>query len=590
MDPHTNGHGLPPTTQPQIKTEPYGPCEIVGDCLFSGRHLCSACSATASRLIGSETTTPSATGSAIPSHSTAALDQRALGLSSTLLPAQQLSSTPLPSLSAEKRSQLVMEGLIGYYSTLITCWIEGCDAKGLEGSALFPRLLNFLLQHTQNVAPLRLSVAAVTATYVGGARLQWPPDVTAVHQWAWTLRHDRANLTDWVRGSLTIPTSSSPPFEASPNDTTSSASSHHAMGIGAASSASPKRKRKSLHATLDDLLVGQAQTLKYLSICSLEEQINSYVTFQATEKRPIQTEDEFLSEVARANLLLMSAVNLAIYAFAEECVDSFHSQVERMHHLVQTLLGPLPPANLSRLNKLEHIGFRAYIIADLSMAIATGAKPRVTLRLGHSKPTPTPAAPDADAVFDTPFSAPDPILLGLSEIARLRHEVDGGTYRERKSTDLPEWATDRARRIEVSLRSCRIVRKGRSGSSLCADMLRHAALIFLYTTVWRVGALHPVCRDALREILALWPPAEAYCRSVGCSNFGIPIFLAATVAVDRTDRAVCKAAMHLVGHEEAATAEGRELVQELWRRTDSSGLPAFWTDLVAEGKYQVGFF
>ncbi|SPO25490.1 uncharacterized protein UTRI_03088_B [Ustilago trichophora] len=607
---HSASRSVPqPPPQDQVHTSssisihtPLVPCEIVGDCLFSGHHLCASCSAVANRLMQPDPAQLAALDADLvqvqpmPSLSTP------MG-SRHHSPAPNGESDSTASYQANAKSRLVMESLIGYYSTLITCWTQGCDVRGLEASTLFRQLVPYLLDSVDRHPPLRLSIAAVTAGYVGGARLTWPKDVVAIHQWANTLRADRTSISDCVKANLSFAFPGTPDtiWSASPGG---SLSSEPHTAVSALSPANAERLRRSTttHATLDDLLIGQAQTLKHLAVRSLEQAVSDYRTKTTRALGVSFTEKGFLTECTQINPLLLAAVNIAIYAFAEEGMESYFEEAARMRSLIDTLLGSFPPVNMAKLVSHEHLGFRTYVWADVSTAIACGTRPHLQLALS----TYTSDSDDISSLHpssetgsnglpDLTFSMHNALLIAMSDTARLRYEFDGGDYsataRRSAGTPVPQWVHERARRIQTRVEACKIDDPLTTGSAICALMTKSAIVIMIHTFIYRVGALHPVVRKLLAGMLQLWKSAgEQYCRSVGCSNFNLPIFIASSVALDEEDRKTCAEAMQIVGHEEAGPASGRALIREVWRRTDITGTPTFWTDLVAAGDAAVAFF
>ena len=601
---HRSVHEQHHNQQDRALQVPVVPCEIVGDCLFSGHHLCASCSAVANRLMQPD-------------------PAQLAALNADLVQVQPMPSlstpmaspghhSPAPSGEADQASQqanaksrLVKESLIGYYSTLITCWTQGCDVRGLEASTLFRTLVPYLLESVDRHASLRLSIAAVTAGYVGGARLTWPKDVVAIHQWANTLRNDRTSIADCVKANLSFPFPGTPDTIWSASPAGSLTSEPH-TSVPALSPANAERLRRSTttHATLDDLLVGQAQTLKQLAVRSLEQAVSDYRAKTTRALGVSFTEKGFLTECTHINPLLLTAMNIAIYAFAEEGLESYFEESARMRSLIDTLLGSFPPVNLSKLVSHEHLGFRTYVWSDVGTAIACGTRPHLQLALSlydndrdgtSSSLNASSPSGGASSPSDLTFGMQDALLIAMSDIARLRYDFDGGdfsaTARRAAGAPVPQWVHDRAKRIQERAESCKIEGPLTTGSAICAMMSRSAIVILIHTLIYRVGALHPVVREVLRGMLALWKSAgEQYCRSVGCSNFNMPIFIASSVALDEPDRKICAEAMQIVGHEEAGPAPGRALIREVWRRTDITGVPCFWTDLVASGDYAVAFF
>lgn len=571
------------------------PCEIVGDCLFSGHTLCASCSAVASRLMEPDPAQLAALDADL-------VQVQAQPMPSLYTPMGSRHHSPVaPDAHADNaKSKLVMESLIGYYSTLITCWVQGCNVRGIETSTLFRRLVPYLLESVDRRPPLRLSIAAVTAGYVGGARLTWPKDVVAIHRWANTLRADRTSIADCVKANLSFTFPSTPDTLWSVSPGASLSSESHA-GISALSSANAERLRRAstTHATLDDLLVGQAQTLKQLALRSLEQAVSDYRAKTTRAAGVSFTEKGFLAECVHVNPLLMTALNIAIYSFAEEGMQSYFEEAARMRSLIDTLLGSFPPVNLSKLTSHEHLGFRTYVWSDVTTAIACGTRPHLQLSLStyvdDDSDTTSGVAEGQAQAQDQTFIAHDSMLAALSDIARLRYDFDGGdfaaTARRIPGSPVPQWVHERAKRIQARIEKCKIDGPLTTGSAICAMMTKSACVVLMHTLIYRVGALHPVVRGLLRGMLELWISAgEQYCRSVGCSNFNLPMFVASSVAVEEEDRRVCEGAMQIVGHEEAGPASGRELIREVWRRTDVSGTPCFWSDLIAGGDWAVAFF
>lgn len=577
---------------------PMIPCEIVGDCLFSGHHLCASCSAVANRLMQPDPAQLAALDADL-------VQVQPMPSLSTHIASRHHSPAPHSegadgnhaSHQAKAKSRLVMESLIGYYSTLITCWTQGCDVRGLEASTLFRQLVPYLLDQVDRHPSLRLSIAAVTAGYVGGARLTWPKDVVAIHQWANTLRADRTSIADCVKANLSFsfPTTPDTIWSASPAGSLSDSQS----GISALSPANAERLKRasSTHATLDDLLVGQAQTLKQLAVRSLEQAVSDYRAKTTRALGVSFTEKGFLTEIRSVNPLLLAAMNICIYAFAEEGMESYFEEAARMRNLIDMLLGSFPPVNLSKLISHEQLGFRTYVWSDVSTAIACGTRPHLQLALSTfaNDNDALSAASPGESQADLTFSLHDASLIALSDIARLRYDFDGGdfsaTARRAPGSPVPQWVHERAKRIQSRIENCKIEGSLATGSAICAMMTKSACIILIHTFIYRVGALHPVIRELLRGMLELWTTAgEQYCRSVGCSNFNLPMFVASSVAVDEEDRRICETAMQIVGHEEAGPAEGRKVIREVWRRTDITGVPCFWTDLVGSGELAVAFY
>ena len=205
-------------------------CVTVGDCLLAARPICDRClsaiqpfdaSASAIQqqqqqpmqapLPGSEWTgllpssTTSANNSAVPSLGPTAYNSFSPVESSM----QALVPAPSPSVAsstsaASNRTRnnnangnhswpTTKESIVGYYSTIITCWIEGSHPSNVSKSRLFEGIARSLVDKIEQQPFLRLSVASVAACYIGGDQLHWPEDLTLIQRW-------RAGLR-WIRSS-----------------------------------------------------------------------------------------------------------------------------------------------------------------------------------------------------------------------------------------------------------------------------------------------------------------------------------------------------------------------------------------------------
>lgn len=191
------------------------------------------------------------------------------------------------------------------------------------------------------------------------------------------------------------------------------------------------------------------------------------------------------------------------------------------------------------------------------------------------------------------FNCPTALLKCLSDLARLRFDCNVLPSVSAPTAVLPDRLARRASQLEATLNSLAAVTHPSTqfhGSPNCSEMTRLAAVIYLYTVIHRKGPLHPTIKYCLQCILNLWQyGAKEFCRAVGCSNFFLSIFMASSVAIESRDRIICEEAISLVGHDEATPDAGRELIKEVWKRTDESGIPVIWTDVVKEGNYLVAF-
>ncbi|KAM0751037.1 hypothetical protein T439DRAFT_325193 [Meredithblackwellia eburnea MCA 4105] len=122
------------------------------------------------------------------------------------------------------------------------------------------------------------------------------------------------------------------------------------------------------------------------------------------------------------------------------------------------------------------------------------------------------------------------------------------------------------------------------------EMWRHAALIYLYQSVYRVGCLSKVIRTALKQILKLGSRQISAADDVSGSVYatsvrGCPWFLAATVAIQSEDRELCRRGLDSCGPQKVHR-DNLEAAEKIWELTDTSGWAVDWKDfLEKEGRY-----
>lgn len=281
-----------------------GGCSATGDCLLSGHDLCDGCLATIApvSMPAPMPTTP------IPTATT------------TATATATATETPLP--------QPLLQAIVGYYSTVVVCWIEGSHPSELSASPLFDGLVRRLTIEVEVNAPLRLSMAAVAACYTQSDQLHWPRDVDAVSYWTDTLK------------------------EAS-------------------------RSRMDRHLSL------HASHLRQMASQAVEEASCSLPLGPPFLPTLSQSSDEVDLGQARAmDPLLIARLNLAIFAWADVSIEAYHQQLDEAILLVARRgLGRI--ADLSKLHSLETMGLRTLIWADICASLSRSARPYFRLRCGR---------------------------------------------------------------------------------------------------------------------------------------------------------------------------------------------------------------
>jgi hypothetical protein len=121
-----------------------------------------------------------------------------------------------------------------------------------------------------------------------------------------------------------------------------------------------------------------------------------------------------------------------------------------------------------------------------------------------------------------------------------------------------------------------------------------AALIYLYQSVYHVGALSVVVRQALQQILQLGarkisPPKVEDVNSMYAGSVrACPWFLAATVALSESDRDLCRQGLSVCGPQKAYQ-DNLKAVERIWEMTDVAGWPVDWKEVAERESLFIAF-
>lgn len=559
-------------------------CTFIGECILIGRQICTNCLSTIEPLFSPSDPTPN-----------------------FQLP------TPTSSVGAssiETRHQPVMQSLIGYYSAVVTCWIEGCFPQQIANSTFFRDLVHYLLSNIDENEALRLSVAAVASGYIGGGQLQWPEDLIAIKRWTNTLRQDTTELVD-VTVSMTG------------QSTASKRDLENANG--------PDKLAR--HTYIDRHLSKHAMVFYRMAKKAVEDAIQRAsrepnIHYGMNGTRPVNTNDIDSTYVdpslaKKYNSILVATVNLCIFSWAEMSIETYYEDFDLVLQAAHTLFGGIRRIKLAYLNSLDTIGLAIVCWADTCASIARGTRPYFELDespLTEAENQVLINYPNAAKQFAFhSFNCPSALFQCLNDLARLRFDCKaapqrgwngGNTEGSRQSSPLPAFLGHRAAQLDARLKALSVQTQhtldpngnrtaltrpdgtslNHSGSPNCSEMTRLAGVLILYTGIYQKGPLHPTCKFALQSIVHLWTyGASGFCKDVGCSNYLLPVFMASVVACETRDRLLLEEAMNIVGHNEAVADASRQAVKEIWKRTDEDGFPALWTDVVRPGSMTVAF-
>lgn len=551
-------------------------CTFIGECILLGRAICENCLSTIEPLFSPSDPTPHFQ-QPTPSSSSAA-------------------SAFSPREAA--RHQPVMQSLIGYFSALVTCWVEGCYPQAIAESSFFRQLVQHLISTIDQDEALRLSVAAVASGYIGGGQLQWPEDLVAIQRWTETLRQDATELVDV---------------------TTSSSSNQ----LPRADMDSSTGERLARHSYIDRHLSKHAMLFYRMAKRAVEEAVqrasrqpSSSFGLNGTRPLPPSATDGYVdAEQMRChNNLLLSTINLCIFSWAEMSIGTYYADFDMALQAAHTLFGGVRRVKIAHLNSMDTIGLAVVVWADTCAAIARGTRPYFELDDTPLTSKEREMQGSAPPFAFNSFNCPPALFKCLNDLARLRFDCKAtplrGLSESGASSPLSASLAQRASQLESRLKALSAETQHSSdangqsiphtradgtvlihtGSPNCSEMTRLACLLILYTAIYGKGPLYPACKFALQNIVHLWTyGAIGFCRAVGCSNYLLPVFMASAVACEARDRMLCEEAMNIVGHNEAVCDSARMAIRETWRRTDEAGFPALWTDVVKQNSFEVAF-
>lgn len=115
------------------------------------------------------------------------------------------------------------------------------------------------------------------------------------------------------------------------------------------------------------------------------------------------------------------------------------------------------------------------------------------------------------------------------------------------------------------------------------EVALQAALIYLHSSLFRLGPLASPIRSALSQIIKLSssltePDLEAPSIFLDASRCPI-YFLAATVALTEEDREVCREGLIACGPGKAFT-DNHKVIEKLWAEADATGVMPEWREFV----------
>lgn len=324
------------------------------------------------------------------------------------------------------------------------------------------------------------------------------------------------------------------------------------------------------------------------------------------------------SALIHVDVYLQASMDLALFAFTSRPEKIFHQELEAAGSLLESLLGRGQSVRLSEIDGVEAVGFRTFAWTDILNSVLSARCTRLHYLFERPPSSEQNESTGGELISGTKrkhdsgdqdgtrtrkshrgisisFGCPDDVLVIFAHIANLHFQL-----RQARATKaiqgngpevLPAWALhtacDLAQKIEESEKNASKEEQSSNnpsqfeqGQRILATMWRHAAVIFLQTTAYRLGPLGKVNQERMKSIIDLWTTSNMEMNLIDNGNPAMPILFAAFIAQQKSERAVCREALRQIGRRERSRQGYREFVEKLWRRTDEMGFALLWHDVL----------
>ncbi|ORY92565.1 fungal-specific transcription factor domain-domain-containing protein [Leucosporidium creatinivorum] len=258
-------------------------------------------------------------------------------------------------------------------------------------------------------------------------------------------------------------------------------------------------------------------------------------------------------------------------------------------------LGDRPQFNFAVNARCEDLAMRCYCYKDVWRSVCTRGRPTL-FRLSNS---PDPLVPDAPQgpvnrrTLSIHLGLPVGLLIYFADVSNLIAEAPNLAQQV-----IQQRGMEIKRRIETWVPDAQLAMEAATDSaSYVADlasqeMWRHTALIYLHSSLFRLGPLATPLRAALSQIIKLSsalvePSPDSPAIFVDAARCPI-YFLAGTIAITEADREVCRDGLLACGPGKAFVENGRA-IERLWEETDKTGVTPDWREFVEKEGLAVCF-
>ncbi|GAB1521823.1 hypothetical protein RhiTH_004920 [Rhizoctonia solani] len=311
----------------------------------------------------------------------------------------------------------------------------------------------------------------------------------------------------------------------------------------------------------------------------------------------LQSHAEKLHEVARNQLQsdiqnprmspstkLSGIIEVLFFEYSYGGCNSYYRLLEQAKPYVQSLVGGNVIDFMSLRGK-ETFDIRIFSWCDILSAMAL-SRPTLFMyetNIDHML-TVDPDNPiiiplDDDVGLEWMVGCPNVMIVLMARISALR---DSGISQQEKIA--------RAEEIERLIRAWQARPSPTTNSFLkvvrmsAQEIWRHAMVLFLYHAIHKVGPLHRVIKDAVRQIISL---AQTIPAGRNPDIFlPVPYFLAGAACISRKDRSFLRSRLAGCG-KERALLDLVTVLDDIWKEMDETGNSVDWSARAAPAMFQL---
>ncbi|WVF69879.1 hypothetical protein IAT40_004662 [Kwoniella sp. CBS 6097] len=314
-----------------------------------------------------------------------------------------------------------------------------------------------------------------------------------------------------------------------------------------------------------------------------------------TEDAIRELREVIVTDRSQLSDLLWGVIDLQLVEFIRGGAAPSYNMLALGDRLVRSAMSEhRPQISLTSLRTTDTLSLRFYALSDISRCIVQRGRRTIFnfwSDTGLDEISAASPEGDDDEPWATYLGLPDAIVILLAEIVNLCSEIQ-------TTSTTSKSIKDQADELENALKgwSSQSFSTTRSldptalvSRTIAGELWRLTALVLLYQSVHRVGSLHPVLRQAQKQILSLLDSVTKLPSGDLWGFIALPAFLAACLSVEDHDR---KRSMQHVMRPgpERVWLDNMTLVEKVWEEVDETGRLPDWHDKMIREGLSIAFF